>query len=66
MTELFTLIAIEGTTQRWELPEIDEGDSPLKEVILEPASSLEPYISYDESNREIIFAGDDESEYLAG
>lgn len=56
-----------GVGETWPLPEIVEGDSALAEIIVEPDASLTPFITFDDSQRSIVFTDEEAaSESLAG
>ena len=64
--DLFRVVLTVGVWHEWTLPEINEGSSPLLDVIVEPEQSLETYLDYNAVTRSISFNGDASSVQLAG
>ena len=55
-----------GIISAWVLPEVDEGNYELKEILVEPESSLQAFIAYEAESRQITFVDHMQSRDIAG
>ena len=55
-----------GIISTWVLPEVDEGNYELKEILVEPESSLQAFIAYEAESRQITFVDHMQSRDIAG
>ena len=63
MPETSRLLTV-GEMSTWSLPEIDEGDQGLSQVIIEIDEELSDFLSYDDKRRQFEFTDDLASEEL--